>query len=97
MDKIEDLKNVELNALPVYDDRYKKNKIKRYDDKVYSNFGSLNRSEYDECESFTTVSINSLLAYENKYCLQVYLDNCTYKFIKNQMIDYLDDHLFDTD
>ena len=36
--KIEDLKNIKLNALPVYDDRYIKNKIRTYGDKVYTNF-----------------------------------------------------------
>ena len=36
--KIEDLKNIELNALPVYDDRYIKTKIRTYGDKVYTNF-----------------------------------------------------------
>ena len=32
--KIEDLKNIELNALPDYDDRYIKTKIRAYDDKI---------------------------------------------------------------
>ena len=36
--KIDDLKNIELNVLPVYDDRYIKNKIKTYRYKVYINF-----------------------------------------------------------
>ena len=39
--KIEDLKNIELNALPVYDDRYIKTKIKTYVSKVYTNFRCL--------------------------------------------------------
>ena len=34
----EDLKNAELNALPVYDDRYIKTKIVTYRDKVYAYF-----------------------------------------------------------
>ena len=58
--KIEDLKNIELNTLPVYDDRYIKTKIKTYDDKVFTNFRDLNVSEDD-----------SLLVYKNKY----YFDN----------------------
>ena len=42
-------------------------------------FCGLNVPEDDiECESFTVISINSLLVYENKYYLQVYLDNCAY-------------------
>ena len=36
--KIENLKNIELNALPVYDDRYIKTKIRTYLDQVYTNF-----------------------------------------------------------
>ena len=36
--KIEDLKNIELNALPVYNDRYLKIKIRTYGDIVCTNF-----------------------------------------------------------
>ena len=55
--KIEDLKNIKLNALPVYDDRYIKTKIRKYGDKVYINFRGLNVHEDDiECESFTFTS-----------------------------------------
>ena len=43
--KIEDLKNIEFNALPVYDDRYIKPKIRTYGDKVYTNFRGLNVPE----------------------------------------------------
>ena len=60
--KIEDLKNIELDALPVYDDRYIKTKIRTYGDKVYTNFCGLNVPEDNiECESFTVISIDSLL------------------------------------
>ena len=43
--KIEDLENIKLNALPDYDDRYKKTNIRLYQDKVYTNFRSLNIPE----------------------------------------------------
>ena len=60
--KIEDLKNIELITLPVYDDRYIKAKITTYSDKAYTNFCGLNVPEDDiECESFTVISIDSLL------------------------------------
>ena len=79
--KIENLKNIELNALPAYDDRYIKTTIRTYDDKVYSNFCGLNMPEDDiECESFTVISIDSLLVYENKYNIY-YLHNCPYKIV----------------
>ena len=71
--KIEDLKSIELTALSGYDDRYIKTKIRTYGDKVYTNFHGLNVLEDDiECESFTVISIDSLLVYKSKYYLQVY-------------------------
>ena len=84
-----------LKALPVYDDRYIKNKIRGYSDKVYTNFRGLNVPEDDiECESFIVISIDSLLVYENKYYLQVCLDNFNYKIVNKQMTDYLVENLF---
>ena len=52
--KIEDLKILKLNTLPVSDDRYIKNKIRTYVNKVYTNFHGLNVLEDDiesECYS----------------------------------------------
>ena len=48
-----------------------------------------------EYESFTAISIDSLLVYENKYYPQAYLDSCAYKIANKQMIDYLDENLFE--
>ena len=45
--KIENLKTIELDALPVYDNKYLKSKIRTSDDKVYTNFRDLNVSEDD--------------------------------------------------
>ena len=42
------MKNIKLNASPIYDDRYIKTKIKTYGDEVYTNFRGLNVPEdYD--------------------------------------------------
>ena len=58
--KIEDLKNIKLNTLPVYDDKYRKTKIRTYGNKVYTNFCGLIVPDNDiECESFTIISIDS--------------------------------------
>ena len=89
---------MELNGLPVHDDRYIKTKIITYGGKVYTKFGGLNVPEDDAiCESFTVISIDSLLVYENKYCLLVYLDSCPCKIIEKQMIDYHGKNPFETD
>ena len=47
-----------------------KTKIGPHSDKVYTNFRGINVSEVDiECESFTVISIDSLLVQENRYYL----------------------------
>ena len=47
-----------------------KTKIGPHSDKVYTNFHGINVSEVDiECESFTVISIDSLLVQENRYYL----------------------------
>ena len=57
--KIRDLKNIKLNALPVYNDRYIKTKIRTYGVKVYNNLRGLNVPEDDKkYECFTTFSID---------------------------------------
>ena len=74
--KIEDLISIEIKTLLVYDDRYINTKIRTYGNKVYTNFCDLNGPKDDaECESFTFISIDSLLLSEKKFYLQVYLDN----------------------
>ena len=65
--KIEDLKNIKLNALPVHDHRYIKTKIRTYSNKVYANF--ILPEVNIEFKSFTVISIDSLLICQ----LQVYL------------------------
>ena len=66
--KNEDLENIGLIALPVYEDRYIKTKIQTYGVKVYTNFCGLKVPEDNiECESFTVISIDSLLIYGKKY------------------------------
>ena len=67
------------------------------DDKVYTNFCRLNVPENDiKCESFTVISIDSLLIYKNKNYLQVYLDNCACKIVEKRMIDHVYDNPFKT-
>ena len=79
-----------------FDDRCIKTKRITRNDKVYTNFCALNVPENDiERESFADIYIDFSLAYERKYYLQVYLDNCTYKIVNRQTIYYLDENLFE--
>ena len=87
-----------MNVLPGNDDRYRKTKIRTYDDQVYTNFRGLNVLEDSvEHKSFAIISVDSLLIYGNKYYLQVYLYNiCAYKTVNTEMADYVDCNLFET-
>ena len=56
-----------------------KTKVRTYGGKFYTDFPGLNVLEDDmECESFTVISIHFLLAFKNRYYMQVYLGNCAY-------------------
>ena len=50
-----------------------------------------------ECQSFTVIFCYSLFVYDNTFYLQVYLNNCAYKIVDKQMIDYLEDNLSEAD
>ena len=50
--------------------------------------------EDESSESFTVIYIDPFFFYENKYYLQVYLDNCVHKIVGKQMIDFLYDNIF---
>ena len=92
--KMKDLRNIELNAFRVCDDKYMKTKLRTYHDKVYTNFPGLNVLKDDiACDFFRGISIGSLIVFENKYYLQVYLDICAYDIANKKMTDYLDENL----
>ena len=79
LNKIEDLKSIKLNALPV----------------LPTNFRGIHvQEDYIECKYFTVISIGSLLVFESEYYLQVYPDNCAYKTGNKQRKNYLDVNLF---
>ena len=69
--------------------------MRTFGDKVYTNFCGLNTIEDNiECKSFPVTSIDSLLPYDKKYYLQVYLDNSAYQIVNKQMTDHLDENIF---
>ena len=90
--KIESLKDIEFNALLVYDDRYIKTKIKTYGGKVYTNFcGLIVPEDGVKCEFLTSLRLILYLVMETNIIYNVN------KTVNLQMLDYLDDILFETD
>ena len=62
----------------------------------YGNYYKLRRY-YKLCRNITVISINSLLVYDNKYYLQVYLGYRAYKIVDKIILDHLDENPFGTD
>lgn len=88
----------ELDALPVCNDKYIKTKIITYGDKVYANFcGLYVPQDGIECAFFTVISIESILVYDKKCYIQLYLDNCTNKIVDKKMLHFLHDNIFKDD
>ena len=78
-------------------DKDKSNKlmsIRIDDEKLLEKYKTICTKIKDFTESFTKILIDSLLVYENKYYLQVYLDNCVYKIVNLQTLNYLGGSLF---
>ena len=70
--KLEDLKNIEVNNLPVYHDRFIKTKVKTYSDKVYTKvytkvYSKVYTKAAVECKFFTVISTDFLIAYKINY------------------------------
>ena len=92
----EDLNYIKLNILSVYDDRSIKSIIRIYGHKVYTNLRGFNMPDDNtEWKYFTVTSINSLLVHENKHYLKMYLRNCVYKIVNNQMTDHHPENVFE--
>ena len=45
--------------------------------------------------TFTNIFIDFLRVYDNTYYAQIILESCAYKIANKQVIDYLDDNLFE--
>ena len=96
--RLKTYKNIELNSLPVYDDRYIKIKVRTYGDKVYTNFCGWNVSEdvgveyepfYNHFYWFFTCLWEQGLS--TSMFRQIYLQNC--KHADNTLFD---ENLFDS-
>ena len=75
--KTEDFKYINLNALPIYDDRYIKTKIRTCGDKVYTNFHGLNVPENDkECESLPSLLLILYLYMKTNLSASIFRQLC---------------------
>ena len=94
--KIKELLEIELDNEPVYGngDYYIKTKIKKYDNKVNTNFQGKEVPKGDfSHKSLSLIMLDSVVKVGKKYYPQVFLEKCKYVKRKNKMINYINDDL----
>ena len=79
--KICNLLNIEFGSEPVYgdNDKYLKTKIKRYEDRVNTNFqGKKVPKENASCKCLSLIMLDSFIRVNKKYYPQTFLEECKY-------------------
>ena len=93
---IKGLSGIEFDSEPAYGDIdfYIKTKIKRYDNKVNTNFHENEIPKRDfSYKCLSLIMLDSFVKVGKKYYPQVFLEECKYVKRKNKMFNYINDHL----
>ena len=77
-----------------YDDKYIKTKIKKYVDIIITSFHNKKMpKEKVPCECLSIILLDSVIASEEKYCPQTFLEECKYVEEKIKFENYIDEEL----
>ena len=93
-DKIKDTLNIKFHSIPVYDGKYIKAKVRKFNGDIKTNFlGDKipKENEHYLCSACTT--IDSVMKMEKKNYPQVYLEECQYRIKKAKMTKFIEAEL----
>ena len=93
-DKIKDILNIKFHSIPVYDGKYIKAKVRKFNGDIKTNFlGDKipKENEHYFCSACTT--IDSVMKMEKKNYPQVYLEECQYRIKKAKMTKFIEAEL----
>ena len=93
---IKGLLEIEFDSEPVYDDNdyYIHTKIKKYDNKVNTNFHEKEIPKGDSSyKSLSLIMLDSAVKVGKKYYLQLFLEECKYVKRNNKMFNYINDDM----
>ena len=96
MGKISNLMNIEFDSEPVYgdNDKYIKTKIKKYEDKVNTNFqGKKVPNENASYKCLSLIMLGSFIRVNKKYYPQTLFEECKYVIRTNKMENLINDDL----
>ena len=72
--------------MPVYDEKYIKAKVRKFNDAIKTNFlGNKIPKESMHYTCIACISIDSVMRIEKKNYLQVYLEECKYRMQNDQI------------
>ena len=75
--KISNLLQRGSDSKPVYDNKYIKNNIKIYNNRINANFLEVNKY----FAYLSAILLESAVKIDNDYCLQIFLEECKYALI----------------
>ena len=93
-DKIKEKLNTKFHSMPVYDETYIKAKVRKFDNKIKTNFlGDGVPKENMHYASIDSITIKSVMRMDKKNHLQVYLQERKYKVKKIQVSRFINAEL----
>ena len=93
-DKIKEKLNTKFHSMPVYDETYIKAKVRKFDNKIKTNFlGDGVPKENMHYASIASITIKSVMRMDKKNHLQVYLQEHKYKVKKIQVSRFINAEL----
>ena len=89
--KIKKCLNTRFHSQPIYDDKYIKTKVKKFNSMINTLFsGNEILKERNHYICIAAICIDSVLKVGKKNCPQVYLEQCKYKIKSRKLVDFID-------
>ena len=89
-DKIKEALNIKFHSMPVYDEKYIKTKVRRFNGAIKTDFlGDEIPKENMHYTCMVCITIDSVTRMEKKNYPQVYLEECKYKMKKTKMSKFI--------
>ena len=83
--------NTRFHSQPIYDDKYKKTKVKTISGMINTLFSNNEiPKERNHYVCIEAICIDSVLKINKKYYSQVYLEQCKYKIKRRNPLDFID-------
>ena len=89
-DKIKETLNIKFHTMPIYDEKYIKFKVRKFNGVIKTNFlGDKISKENVHYACKACITIDSVMKIEKKNYAQVYLEECKYKIKKTNMSNFI--------